>query len=875
VGVSDHLDVFNLASGEIGYRKPQLIGRYWDDMSAEQQHNNRNIPLEGSQAFVGEVRAPFMVRPELRETVSRELERMSSIKKNARKLREEQAAAPKAKPALPKGSRCWDRRRDGLGPAAELQRGWWIATDACSGRFNPCQSLTGAGPPGELLTELVVALNQLDAGSDFVRRQCEGEPSRMQQLRMERRAESCAAMGAPPSDMSTEVALRELQVGTAYGDCDPVTAAPFVHDLVSLPAVGGAPAPLGQLLGKGGPEIVRRFIATKVLSNQDAGASFSAMDLQEGEQSWTGGVDIADAFYNMGLPSDLRRYFALPRLRAGDLGLKSVEGQSVLSRAWVRPCLAVSPMGWSRALDFCQRVHRAIVLGKGDLSETAEIVDGRPPADVSEGAFAAYVDNFVAFGTGPERPAAMLDAARKALEGAGPPVHPTEPPATVSGQLGWVFDGERGALRPKNRRVWRLRLGLLELLKKGYATGRQVGEVAGHYAFIALAQRPMLSVFNAVYSFSRKYFSRVMKLPPSVRRELQWAAALLPLAWSDLRAPRGSMVHASDASEEGGGVCQKEVDVDIIRAAGRDEERWRFRHPGVSRPRDCLGGPGDPVEEPKIAPVRWIPSERNVADAPSRRRIPLGAWLDGPKDGDEPDLACWGVRGGSRRSQLADCEAAGAELDELAARGAATGAALAACRRARAAPLVLRATLLQGASVRSKTVAQYVPLWQVALQTWPATALAVGAARVLPKDDMGGRLARWAGRGFLAGELSQRGAEAMAAVRFLRPQSSRTGYQSLPKATQVVSLFELELAAARFWAMAARGVSTCHCFHGRGELGQGTPDMIIAPTPGMHARGRAIDLRPSVEEASIKTGKFDETVAFDLAAFGFLDSAPA
>eukprot|EP00959_Pyramimonas_sp_CCMP1952_P094135 1969254-Pyramimonas_sp.AAC.1 len=89
------------------------------------------------------------------------------------------------------------------------------------------------------------------------------------------------------------------------------------------------------------------------------------MELQEGEQLWTGGVDIADAFYNMGLPSDLRRYFALPRLRAGDLGLKSVEGQSVLSRAWVRPCLAVMPMGWPHALDFCQKVHRTIVLERG------------------------------------------------------------------------------------------------------------------------------------------------------------------------------------------------------------------------------------------------------------------------------------------------------------------------------------------------------------------------------------------------------------------------------------------------------------------------------------------------------------------------------
>ena len=43
-----------------------------------------------------------MVCPELLETVLKELERISGIKKNARKLREEQAAAAKAKAAPPR-----------------------------------------------------------------------------------------------------------------------------------------------------------------------------------------------------------------------------------------------------------------------------------------------------------------------------------------------------------------------------------------------------------------------------------------------------------------------------------------------------------------------------------------------------------------------------------------------------------------------------------------------------------------------------------------------------------------------------------------------------------------------------------------------------
>ncbi|CAK0868150.1 unnamed protein product, partial [Prorocentrum cordatum] len=871
--------------------------------------------------------AKYQVKEELLDTASKDLERISSIKKNARKLRGEQAAAAK----------------------------------------------------GELLTELVVALNQLDAGSDLVRRQCEGEPSRMQQLCLERLAESCAEIGAPPSDLSSEVALRELQVGTAYGGCDPVSVAPFVHDLVSLPAVGGALVPLDQLLGKDGPDIVRRFISSKVLSSHDAaeakkdsgfarpyldpvlrrredylafirrlgkanmldfrldggdfeevglftvwkkdgrqrlvidcrgsslhfaepnktsfasGASFSRMELQEGEQLWTGGVDIADAFYNMGLPGELRRYFALSRLRAADLGVEVVEGQSVSSRAWVRPCLAVLPMGWSHALDFCQRVHRSIVLEKGGLPGAAEIIDGRPPADVREGASTAYVDNFVAFGTGPERPGEMLDAARKALEGVGLPAHPTETPVTVSEQLGWVFDGEREALRPKSRRVWRLRLGILELLKKGYATGRQIGKVAGHYAFIALAQRPMLSVFSAVYSFSRKYFSRVMKIPPS----------------------------------------EPEI-VDDFEGGSSEGERWKVQE--VSG--ELYGGRWQAVSSGGVqASARWIPSERNVADAPSRgwtgaravlsRTSTAGTCGAGASAASAPmsrqrgrSSTSWpsvgppaapsGAPGAPRRlrgKRAADggdpvlsavrrprhVGAAAAAARRQVRAAPARGAARADRRRARAAPLVTGGAILQGASATPQTVAQCDALWQDILRAWAATACKAGAARVPSDEDMDGLLASWMDRERLACELSQRGAKAMAAVKFFRPQFSRAGGLSLPRAAQalkgwkrlapgrarlplpweVVSLIALELVAAGFWAMAAWVAITSHCYLRPSELGRATPEMIIAPTPGTHISSWAIVLRPSEEEVSSKTREFDETVVFDLAEFSFLHSVLA
>ncbi|CAK0816959.1 unnamed protein product, partial [Prorocentrum cordatum] len=1011
-------------------------------------------------AFMGGSRSPSMVCPELLDSVSKELERIHSIKKNARKLREEQKAN--------KGG------RDAPPPKA-LQ--------------------------GELVTELVVALNQLDAGSDDPPRRAGQEPNRMQQLCLEHLAESCAAMGSIPPDLSTEVALQELQVGAGYSDGEPVTVAPFAHDLVSLPAVGGTPVPLSQLLGDDGPDIVRRFITSKVLPIQSAeifkkeagfarpyldpvlrqpaaylafvermrdggmlefridegdfeevglftvwkkdgrqrlvidcrgsnfrfgepdktslasGGSFSSIELAPGEVLWTAGVDIADAFYNMGLPPELRHLFALPRLRAAQLGVRELGGRPVPGRAWVRPCLAVLPMGWTHALDFCQRVHRNILLQKGGFESVPEVVDGMPTPPIQDGAYTAYVDNFISFGVNPGRPAALLRSAQEALSGAGLPLHDPDLPASVSEQLGWVFDGERG---------------------------RQVGKIAGHFAFIAMSRRPLLAVFSSVYAFSRKYFDRVMKLPPSVRRELRWAASLIPLAWADLRATWSPRIYASDASEEGRGVCQKEADLGAIRGAGRYGERWRFRRPAASRPRDCLFEQSDPptadtaksepiaeivvspgvepvvstgvaVEDPESnlwkvpeveeelyggrwqvvssggraraekiivlegralvhslrhalrdsksfgkrilflcdnmglvcamekgrssaggvlrvarqwaawclagavqASVRWIPSERNVADAPSRRHIPLGVWLDGAAADSAEGFKQWAVRDAGHSSQLADCRSAGLELAELAVREPAVGALRGARRpeqrappppaarsrkmaraarrgqgataAARRAALRSHGSLLQRASVTPKTVAQYDGLWQDILRMWLRLRPA-GSLQAEPNDDeMDLVVASWMDQEYSFGELAQRGTKGLAAVKYFRPQFAKSGGLSLPRSAQalkgwkrlapgrarlplpweVVALIALELLLTGFWAMAAWTIITFRCYLRPSELQRVTAEMLVPPVPGTRVANWAIVLRPSEEEISSKTREFDETVVFDQPLFRFL-----
>eukprot|EP00959_Pyramimonas_sp_CCMP1952_P320266 6702223-Pyramimonas_sp.AAC.1 len=66
------------------------------------------------------------------------------------------------------------------------------------------------------------------------------------------------------------------------------------------------------------------------------------LEVDAGEPVWLGGVDIVSSFYTLELPSEFRGYFALPRLRARDVG---GDGDGV-----VFPCLKVIPMGWNQAL---------------------------------------------------------------------------------------------------------------------------------------------------------------------------------------------------------------------------------------------------------------------------------------------------------------------------------------------------------------------------------------------------------------------------------------------------------------------------------------------------------------------------------------------
>lgn len=92
------------------------------------------------------------------------------------------------------------------------------------------------------------------------------------------------------------------------------------------------------------------------------GASFSRLFLEESETFECSSGDRKDAFYTLALPEHLRCFFVLEPIRPRDLA-GSFELLEELKRCdWLYPRFCAVPMGWSHAVNLCQRIVRSLVL---------------------------------------------------------------------------------------------------------------------------------------------------------------------------------------------------------------------------------------------------------------------------------------------------------------------------------------------------------------------------------------------------------------------------------------------------------------------------------------------------------------------------------
>ena len=89
------------------------------------------------------------------------------------------------------------------------------------------------------------------------------------------------------------------------------------------------------------------------------------------------------AFYAMQLPLPLCPYFGLPfDVRAGDLGIREVDGVAISPWQRITPAFAAIPMGWTRSLYICQQVLEGIARQHPNIRADNALTDRSVAPDI-------------------------------------------------------------------------------------------------------------------------------------------------------------------------------------------------------------------------------------------------------------------------------------------------------------------------------------------------------------------------------------------------------------------------------------------------------------------------------------------------------------
>ena len=81
----------------------------------------------------------------------------------------------------------------------------------------------------------------------------------------------------------------------------------------------------------------------------------------------------------------------------------------------------------------------------------------------------------------------------------------------------------------KRRNLWRLRLGIEEVLTRNRCSGKALQVLVGHITWACLLRREALVVLDSVYAFIAAHLDETAVLWGSVARELWHIRCLLPL----------------------------------------------------------------------------------------------------------------------------------------------------------------------------------------------------------------------------------------------------------------------------------------------------------------------------------------------------------
>ena len=330
-------------------------------------------------------------------------------------------------------------------------------------------------------------------------------------------------------------------------------------------------------------------------------------NLAEGETLYAAKVDLDNFYHRIRLPPEWWPYFALPPIRAGDLGIARFRPDAI-----VYPCCTTLPMGFSHSVFLAQSAHEHIIDTKvpllrrcdrivrsnaivDPLTCDAVVVEGQrlplctSTLPVPVGDFkldrirhSVYIDDLNLYGLDPSAMGAAMDQYLAAVDAEHLPAKAKKvvrPTADGLECLGVFVDGRSAEVGMAVPKLQVLRASTMRLLDIGECTGRELAHIVGRWTWAMLIRRPAMAVFSAVYRFINCAGGARYQLWPSVRRELRTVSRLAPLLFASIRCEWAPVVVASDASELAAGVVYVDTPTHMVESLAALPSR-----PGVEPP---------------------------------------------------------------------------------------------------------------------------------------------------------------------------------------------------------------------------------------------------------------------------------------------------
>ena len=191
-----------------------------------------------------------------------------------------------------------------------------------------------------------------------------------------------------------------------------------------------------------------------------AGSSWSSLQLPPGESLFVAQFDIRGYFYSLPLPLELQPYFCLRAILGrllAERGVSPQHGSDFDDEGMVHPMFVVTPMGWSWAMYWAQRIHSYQALVGAGLGPNREVAEGVacPSLETGEPVVIAYADNLNIAGICRQRVQQAKDDAVAHLRHIGFVVHEELDAASSANSLGFHINVAVGKVTPHSVQGWK------------------------------------------------------------------------------------------------------------------------------------------------------------------------------------------------------------------------------------------------------------------------------------------------------------------------------------------------------------------------------------------------------------------------------------